>query len=109
VTRTAVATSVGTQLDAFGSTSSAALVAELHSSGLTDVTDVTLSKGAVTNAPPPPPPPLLPLPTLPPLPKPPENVVNVVEDYSNSACTLKLRNVLLIATAAVLICLGKVV
>jgi hypothetical protein len=103
VLNAAVATSVGTQLDAFGSSSSATLVEELQSSGLTGVTDVTLSKGAATNAPPPSPPPL---PTLPPLPKPPENVV---EDYSNSASTLKLRNVLLIATAAAVICLGNVV
>jgi hypothetical protein len=60
VLNAAVATSVGTQLDAFGSSSSATLVAELQSSGLTGVTDVTLSKGAATNAPP-----LTPLPTLP--------------------------------------------
>jgi len=50
-----VASSVGTQLDAFGSTSSATLVAELKSSGLTAVTDVTVSKSAAVNAPPPPP------------------------------------------------------
>ena len=87
-----------TQLDAFGSTSSAALVSELQSSGLTSVTDVTLSKSAATNVPPSSPPPL---PTPPPLPKPPEKVV---EDYNNGASTLKLSNVLLVATAALVIC-----
>ena len=52
-----VATStIGAQIDGFGSTSSTALVAELQSWGLTAVTDVTLSKGSTAIAPPPSPP-----------------------------------------------------
>jgi hypothetical protein len=58
VLNVAVATSVGVQLDVFGSASSAVLVTELQSSGLTGVTGVTLIKGAATNAPPPPQPPV---------------------------------------------------
>jgi len=47
-----VATSVGTQLDGFGSNSSGVLITELKLAGLSDVTDVTLSKGAATFTPP---------------------------------------------------------
>ena len=57
-----MANSVGTQLDAYASTSSAALVAELKTSGLSSVTGVSLSKTAVVAAPPPP------LPSSPPSP-----------------------------------------
>ena len=87
-----VATSVGTQIDTFGSTSSATLVTELKSSGLTAVTDVTLSKGAATSAPPPLPlPPPLPSPPAPPLvrppPPPPPEGGKLVEDYSSGGAS----------------------
>ena len=91
-----VAASVGTQIDTFGSTSSATLVTELKSSGLTAVTDVTLSKGAATSAPPPSPPPSPPpppSPLTPPLVRPPPlagdggQKYKLVEDYSSGGAS----------------------
>ena len=85
-----VGASVGSQLDAFGSTSSAALVTELKSSGLTAVTDVALSKAAATVYLPPPPS------LLPPPPR------KLVDDYvSGASSTRTVLNALLLIVAAV--------
>ena len=89
------ATDVVWNINSFGSTMSTTLVSELRSSGLTDVTDVKLSRSAATRAiqssflslPPsllPPPPPKL------------------VADYdSGASSTWRLSNALLLIIAAV--------